>query len=55
MGRAPRQVKSYIYWAITPLKVNGPHGVIAQKTGLFITTAVRTLNPTSHKMIDYLR
>jgi hypothetical protein len=28
------------------VKLNGLHGVISQKTVLFITTAVRTSNPT---------
>jgi hypothetical protein len=27
---------------------NGPHGVMARKTELFITTAVRTSNPTNY-------
>jgi hypothetical protein len=29
-----------------PLSFNRLHGVISQKTGLFITTAMRTSNPT---------
>jgi hypothetical protein len=28
------------------LTFNGLHGIVSQKTGLFITTAVRTSNPT---------
>jgi hypothetical protein len=37
-------------WHVPPkcwLTFNGLHGVISQKTELFITTAVRTSNPTS--------
>jgi hypothetical protein len=30
----------------TPVGLNGIHGVISQKTELFIPTAVRTSNPT---------
>jgi hypothetical protein len=38
-----------IFWDIplcSPLTLNGLHGVISQKIVLFITTAVRTSNPT---------
>jgi hypothetical protein len=31
------------------LTLNGPHGVIAQKMIIFITTAVKTSNPTDLK------
>jgi hypothetical protein len=39
--------RSTLFWDITPcspLKIN--HGIISQKMILFITTAVRTSNPT---------
>jgi hypothetical protein len=46
-------MKSTTFWNITPcspLKVDrrfgGPYRVISQKTALFITTTVRTSNPT---------
>jgi hypothetical protein len=34
------------------LTFNGLHGVISQKTKLFIITAVRTLNPPSSGALD---
>jgi hypothetical protein len=35
-----------MFWRKRRLTFNGLHGVISQKIGLFITIAVRTLNPT---------
>jgi hypothetical protein len=34
------------------LTINGLHGVISQKTLLFITTVVRTSNPTISSLIN---
>jgi hypothetical protein len=34
-----------------PLLLNGLHGVISQKTILFITTAVKTSNPTYERVV----
>jgi hypothetical protein len=39
-------MKNIIFWDMTPLKLNGLHGAISQKMILFITTAVKTSNPT---------
>jgi hypothetical protein len=36
----------------TSVDFSGLHGVIPQKTVLFITTAVRTSNPTSRLLFD---
>jgi hypothetical protein len=36
------------------LKVNGLHGVITQKIILFITTTVKTSNPTNRKLILHM-
>jgi hypothetical protein len=44
-----RKKSSTIFWDITPfspLKIN--HGIISQKMVLFITTAVKTSNPTTN-------
>jgi hypothetical protein len=41
--------RACIFWDTTPfspLTLNGLHGIISQKTELFITTAVRTSSPT---------
>jgi hypothetical protein len=43
-----------IFWDMTPcspLSCNGLHGVISQKMILFITTAVKTSNPTEIYLI----
>jgi hypothetical protein len=34
------------------LKLNGLHGVISQKMMLFITTVVKTSNPTMYNLIN---
>jgi hypothetical protein len=45
ISRARNQSESR--WQATTLTLNGLHGVISQKMVLFITTAVRTSNPTN--------
>jgi hypothetical protein len=45
-------MESIIFWGMTPcsrLKLNGLHGVISQKMILFITTSVKTSDPTRIK------
>jgi hypothetical protein len=37
---------------MTPLKLNGLHGAISQKTIFFITTAAKTSNPTFIRSVD---
>jgi hypothetical protein len=48
-------MESSVFWDISrcsPLKVNGLHGIISQKTGLSISTAVRTSDPISRNIFQ---
>jgi hypothetical protein len=46
IGSANQQARRWHILPKGPLKLNGLHGIISQKMTLFITTAVKTSNPT---------